>query len=379
MDFRDHESKLGPSPADRRHDRWQPSRHVSVLYRRIEQRLPCMHLAERSEVYNYQLRPSCERNHGRCGNVSNSAHSAPAGCRAGYRHRWDDQSCLRFTLPMGYCASSNVWPATTFATDGGTIPFGTRFRLKSSFDTSKFSPIAQILLTQLKQYGLILADGGTGWAVDVEYTKWPATIANALYEISFAKIAPSNFEVVDESGYMISSTSGETTSNREIVTFTRTSDNATASVDVVLTGVTVNFPHDLLQIQVGAPPLQLTALVNGASNTSVTWSMSPSVGTLSASGLYTPPTNISSPTTITVTATSVANPAVAASMTLNVFPAGPIRLVPGSVPGVYNYTMKPTPYADSSGNVWSSLGDDGGYANDGGTISGTSDSALYRY
>jgi len=286
---------------------------------------------------------------------------------------------LRFTLPMGYCASSNVWPATTFATDGGTIPFGTRFRLKSSFDTSKFSPIAQILLTQLKQYGLILADGGTGWAVDVEYTKWPATIANALYEISFAKIAPSNFEVVDESGYMISSTSGETTSNREIVTFTRTSDNATASVDVVLTGVTVNFPHDLLQIQVGAPPLQLTALVNGASNTSVTWSMSPSVGTLSASGLYTPPTNISSPTTITVTATSVANPAVAASMTLNVFPAGPIRLVPGSVPGVYNYTMKPTPYTDSSGNVWSSLGDDGGYANDGGTISGTSDSALYRY
>jgi len=286
---------------------------------------------------------------------------------------------LRFTLPMGYCASSSVWPATTRATDGGTIPFGTRFRLKSSFDISGFSPIAQILLTQLKQYGLILADGGTGWSIDVEYTKWPTTIANALYEISFAKITASNFEVVDESGYMILATSGETTSNREIVTFTRSSDNATASVDVVLTGVAVNFPQDLLQIQVGAPPQQLTALVNGASNTSVTWSMSPSVGSLSASGLYTPPTNISSPTTTTVTATSVANPAVAASITLNVFPAGPIRLVPGSVPGIYTYTMVPKPYTDSSGNVWSSLGDDGGYANDGGAITGTTDPALYRY
>jgi hypothetical protein len=144
--------------------------------------------------------------------------------------------------------------------------------------------------------------------------------------------------------------------------------------------VAVNSPQDLLQIQVGAPPQQLTALVNGASNTSVTWSMSPSVGTLSSAGLYTPPGSIASPTTITVTATSVANPSVAASMTLNVFPAGPIRLVPGNVPGVYNYTMVPTPYTDTSSNVWSSMGDDGGYAYNGGcSTAGTSDPALYCY
>jgi hypothetical protein len=288
---------------------------------------------------------------------------------------------LRMTLNLGYCASSNIWPATTFATDGGTVPFGARFRLKSSFNTSGYSAIAQILLTQLKQYGLILSDGGTGWSVDVEYAKWPTAIQNAFLEISAANtIAPSNFEAVDESGYMISASSGEATSNREIVTFTRTSDSATASVDVVLTGVTVNFPYDLLQIQVGAPAQQLTALVNGASNTSVTWSMSPSVGTLSSTGLYTPPTSVSSPTTITVTATSVANSSVAASMTLNVFPAGPIRLVPGNVPGVYNYTMVPTPYTDSGSNVWSSIGDDGGYAYNGGcSIAGTSDPTLYCY
>jgi hypothetical protein len=50
-------------------------------------------------------------------------------------------------------AISHIWPATTFATDGGTILFGSRFRLKSTFNISGYSRIAQILLTQLKQYG----------------------------------------------------------------------------------------------------------------------------------------------------------------------------------------------------------------------------------
>jgi len=286
---------------------------------------------------------------------------------------------LRMTFANGYLHNAFLWPATTsVAVGGGLNYYGERVRLSSSFNISKFSPVAQILLKQMQQYGLIIADGGTGWAVDIEYAKWPTAVVNAFLEISVADIAPSNFEVVDESGYMLSSSSGEATSNREIVTFTHTSSGATASVDVVLTGVTVNFPYDLLQIQVGAPAQQLTALVNGASNTNVTWRMNPSVGTLSSSGLYTPPSNVSSPTTITVTATSVANPSVAVSMTLNVFPAGPIRLVPGSVPGTYNYSVVPTTYTDTSGNVWYSIGDDGGYAyNRCNSISGTSDPQLY--
>jgi hypothetical protein len=288
---------------------------------------------------------------------------------------------LRMTLQNGYLHNAFLWPGTTSSNAGaGQNYYGERVRLKSNFKTSSFSPIAQILLTQMKQYGLIIADGGLGWAVDVEYAKWPTAIQNALVEISSARIVPANFEVVDESKYMISASSGECTCNREIVTFTRASDGARASVDVVLTGVAVNFPQDLLQIQVGAPPQQLTALVNGASNTNVTWSMNPSVGTLTSSGLYTPPASLAAPTTITVTATSVANPLVAASMTLNVFPAGPIRLVPGNKPGTYNYTQVPTNYTDSTGNVWYPLGDDGGYAYDGGcSIAGTSDPTLYCY
>jgi hypothetical protein len=53
----------------------------------------------------------------------------------------------------------------------------------------------------LKQYGLILADGGSGWAVRIEYAKWPKAAIDAFSEISQQNVIdPSNFEAVDESG-----------------------------------------------------------------------------------------------------------------------------------------------------------------------------------
>ena len=284
------------------------------------------------------------------------------------------------TIQNVYLSGSYLWPATwSVGSFGGMNYEGERIRLKSSFDISGYSSIAHILLTQLKQYGVIIADGGTGWSIDLEYTKWPTAIQNAFIEISSANpIGPSNFEVVDESGFELSSTSGECTCNRETITFTRTSDSATASTDVILTGVMVNFPYDRMQIQVGAPALQLTALVNGASNNAVTWSMTGSTGTLSSSGLYTPPESVASPTTITVKATSSANSSVAASMTLVVFPVGSIRLIPGSVYGTYEYEMVPTSYTDSNSNVWYSIGDDGGASAQTNSVAGT-DATVYNY
>jgi hypothetical protein len=61
---------------------------------------------------------------------------------------------------------------------------------------------------------------------------------------------------------------------------------------------------------------QFTAAVRGTNNTAVTWSMNPSVGTLTTSGLYTAPAAISSAQTITITATSVADPTKSANATV---------------------------------------------------------------
>jgi hypothetical protein len=42
---------------------------------------------------------------------------------------------------------------------------GLRLRLKASFDVSKFSGAAAVILTAMQQYGLILADNGSNWYV----------------------------------------------------------------------------------------------------------------------------------------------------------------------------------------------------------------------
>ena len=68
--------------------------------------------------------------------------------------------------------------------------------------------------------------------------------------------------------------------------------------------------------------VQLTATVANTSNTAVTWSIAPEgVGTLSASGLYTAPATITAAQTLTVTASSQADPTKSAPATIMLEPA----------------------------------------------------------
>jgi hypothetical protein len=265
---------------------------------------------------------------------------------------------IRMTLANGYiCDSSNanacggnaagtrhIWPATQESmAGGGTVPYGARFRLKSSFNISGYSPIAQILLTQLKQYGVILADGGASWSAQAEKTYWPQAYVDAFNSIS---IPPSNFEAVDESGLMLSTSSGATALSETVVATGIKNPSHTASRQVVLTGVALNLPKDELYVQAGAAPQALLASVHGSTNNGVTWTMNPSVGTLNSStGAYTPPAAISSATRTTITATSNADSSVSASLTMTVLPNGTIYLVLGQT----------SPFTDTSGHVWQSL------------------------
>jgi hypothetical protein len=281
---------------------------------------------------------------------------------------------LAFTLPNGYIHNSFVWPATANANAGGGVnPYGARFRLRAGFDISKFSPIARILLTQLKQYGIILSDGGYSWQIGVEYTDWPASYLAAFGEIRAAGIRAPNFEAVDESGLMVSPSSGNTNVGGETVIATSASDpTKKAQMAVVLTGVTVNLPKDAIYFQAGAGQQQLIAYVNGSSATGVTWSMNPPLGTLTTGGGFTAPAAQVSPATTTVTATSSADPSVAASMQVTVLPNGPVRLY--SCDGCSNS------YTDTTGKIWHPMtGDDGGYPYDnGGSWPTTPDITLYK-
>ncbi|MGH9678800.1 MAG: Ig domain-containing protein, partial [Candidatus Acidiferrales bacterium] len=171
---------------------------------------------------------------------------------------------ISVTVANGYIKSGGVyvWPATTpDYVGGGIVPLGTRFRLKSSFDISAYDAVQQVALKQLQQYGVILTDGGYGWQSGIEASPWPQ---QWLKDFNGLKIHPQDFEAVDESSLEMSPTSGETTANREIVTYT--SSTGAASVDVALQAVTVNMAHDNVDFMAGAAAEQLVAYVHGGAN-----------------------------------------------------------------------------------------------------------------
>jgi hypothetical protein len=73
---------------------------------------------------------------------------------------------LRFTAKRTQRAY--VYPARHWASrsnDPNLPPMGLRVRLKASYDISRFPPSAQVILSALKKYGMILADNGSNWFI----------------------------------------------------------------------------------------------------------------------------------------------------------------------------------------------------------------------
>jgi hypothetical protein len=72
------------------------------------------------------------------------------------------QHALRFTLQ--YSRQAFTPPASHWAPNSSNslaAPMGMRLRLKASYDISSFPPQAKVILSALKQYGMIMADNGS--------------------------------------------------------------------------------------------------------------------------------------------------------------------------------------------------------------------------
>jgi hypothetical protein len=117
--------------------------------------------------------------------------------------RYDDvrrgsiDHALRFTVSR--TRNSFVFPARHFASslsDANLPPMGLRFRLKRSFDVSKYPRQARIVLVALKRYGMLVADNGSDWFVTgAPSPKWNDDQLNTLKQVR-----GSDFEVVKTSG-----------------------------------------------------------------------------------------------------------------------------------------------------------------------------------
>jgi hypothetical protein len=103
---------------------------------------------------------------------------------------------LRFTAP--YTAQAYIYPARHQAgctASNCLAPMGLRVRLKASVDISGFGPQAQVILTALKRYGMLLADNGSPWYVTgAPDPGWNDTELHALQTLH-----GSDFEAVDTS------------------------------------------------------------------------------------------------------------------------------------------------------------------------------------
>lgn len=130
--------------------------------------------------------------------------------------------------------------------------------------------------------------------------------------------------------------------------------NAPISVSVAPAAVTLN----------SGGSHQFTATVSGPTDKSVTWSMTPTVGTLSTTGLYTAPASIAQSQTISIRATSVADPSTAGTATVTLAPVavsvsplnatlggGQTRQFVATVTGSTNTTVNWSLQAGSLGSI----------------------------
>ena len=113
---------------------------------------------------------------------------------------------IRFTLDLTH--GPHIWPARHDANSGGVNnpPLGLRVRLKSTVNTTNYSPTNRIILNTLKKYGAILTDNGGDWFF--QGSPDPRWNDDDLHLLS--QLVPSKtFEVVDTSNWIVDPDSGE--------------------------------------------------------------------------------------------------------------------------------------------------------------------------
>ncbi len=103
---------------------------------------------------------------------------------------------MRFT--MANSQQAYIHPATHAAgkNDATLPPMGLRLRLKATFSLSAFTGPANVILTAMQQYGLILADNGSNWYVSGDSDDAWTPLIDGIVQ-ALGQVHGSDFEAVD--------------------------------------------------------------------------------------------------------------------------------------------------------------------------------------
>ena len=208
---------------------------------------------------------------------------------------------IRFTVPQ--TRNDFVWPARHEASSltGSQYPrMGERFRLRATFDITPYPAEVQVILKAMKKYGIILADNGSAWYLTGKSdSRWNDTNLHTL-----GNVLGSNFEAVDATVLQISPDSGAAKQSGVSVT-----------VSVTPSSPTVHLTKSQM----------FAATVSGATG-GVTWSVNgvtggnSTLGTIDANGMYTAPSVVPNPSTVTVAATSITAPSANGTASVTLLP-----------------------------------------------------------
>jgi hypothetical protein len=238
---------------------------------------------------------------------------------------------LSFTEDQWAVKPMSYWPANSVlgkATAGP--PYGARFRLKSSFDISTFSPTAQVVLLALQQYGMFLSDASIGGAVlyaDTDVTL-DSTVMKSFTEIANAKIPMTAFDAVDESSFIVNNKSMQVNpangyqipANYAVLNVT--AGSTAQNIPIALGSQMPGVPSPTLFIIAGTPAYSMQSWIGAATNVPMTWTVASGAGSVTNDGIYSPPASVTSPTAAVLKVAANTSPDVAAFVNVTVLPAG---------------------------------------------------------
>lgn len=244
----------------------------------------------------------------------------------------------RITMSIGLLAPSKRWPAVAFATDGGLIPFGSYMRLVSTYPVTG-SAAAQCILQSYKDYGLIVDDGGTNGHIQI------AQDASADYDLFFAltnelpgvsAFKMQNLEVIDVTPARDTNSASPTfdtgrastpTAYGYAVVYATNASNQTSFMPIIVQPVTIGTEREVgYSFMAGTPQYPIPIWVKGSTDTTFSCSMSPTIGSLTSGGLYTPPSVVIGRSSTTATCTATVDPNAKISFPLINFSSDSIRV-----------------------------------------------------
>ncbi len=155
---------------------------------------------------------------------------------------------LRFTLQnsrAAFAPPASHWAATT--SNANAAPMGLRMRLKASFDISQYSAANQVILTALKQYGMIMADNGSNMYISgAPDDRWDNDDLHNL-----GQITATDFEVV-QMNPIYTESNLPTGAVPSIVSFAASSTTVSAGTNVTLSWNVTGASYFDVTPQVGA-------------------------------------------------------------------------------------------------------------------------------